>query len=75
MEIGVRVEGENLFTGEIRHTATAYLTYVSLDANSKPQPAPPLVLETDEERRRNREALTRRALRIAQLKMEGPATD
>ena len=31
MEIGVRVESENLFTGEIRHTASAYLTYVAID--------------------------------------------
>ena len=31
MEIGVRVEAENLLTGEVRHAASAYLTYVSLD--------------------------------------------
>jgi len=74
MEIGVRVEGENLFTGEIRHTATAYLTYVALDAAGKPQPVPPLILETEEERRRRDEALARRDARIAQKKLERQAS-
>ena len=36
MEIGVRVETENLFTGEVRHTASAYLTYVALDKSGRP---------------------------------------
>ena len=35
MEVGVRVEAENLMTGERRHTSTAYLTYVALDDNGK----------------------------------------
>ncbi len=38
MEIGVRVETENLFTGEKRHTASAYLTFVALDRNGRPYP-------------------------------------
>jgi len=74
MEIGVRVEGENLFTGQIRHTATAYLTYVALDQSGKPCPVPPLALETDEERRRNREALARREMRCEMKHLEGPAS-
>ena len=36
MEVGVRVESENIITGEVQHTASAYLTYVALDKNSKP---------------------------------------
>lgn len=73
MEIGVRVEGENLFTGEIRHLATAYLTYVALDSEGRPTTVPPLHLESDEERRRYNEAMSRRHLRLAQKSMEGPA--
>lgn len=60
MEIGVRVESEDLFTGEVRHTASAYLTFVSLDERHKPREIPPLILETEDENRRNAEALERR---------------
>jgi uncharacterized protein (TIGR00369 family) len=63
MEIGVRVEAEDLYTGEVRHTASAYLTFVALDENQKPRPVPQLILETEDEKRRNREAIQRRALR------------
>ena len=65
MEIGVRVEAENLLTGELRHTASAYLTYVALDNGGRPTDIPPLILETDEEKHRNQEALARRATRLA----------
>lgn len=61
MEIGVRVEAEELRTGEINHIASAYLTFVSLDVNHKPQPVPPFSPETDVERRRHREAQERKA--------------
>jgi uncharacterized protein (TIGR00369 family) len=64
MEVGVRVEAENPLTGEIRHTASAYLTYVSLDESRKPTEVPPLILETDNEKRRNREAQARRETRL-----------
>ena len=70
MEIGVRVEAENLITGVVRHAATAYLTYVALDPNGKPREAPPLILETEEERRRNSEARRRREVRLAEKKRE-----
>lgn len=60
MEVGVRVETEDPFTGEIKHVASAYITFVSLDENRKPVPIPPLILENDEDRRRFAEA-TRRA--------------
>ena len=66
MEIGVRVEAENLRTGEVRHAASAYLTYVAIDHEGKPAHVPPLVLETEEERRRNNDARSRRATRIAE---------
>ena len=66
MEVGVRVESENLLTGERLHTSTAYLTYVSLGANGKPIALPPVILETDVQKRRNQEAKTRREMRLAE---------
>jgi len=60
----VRVEAENFVTGEVRHTASAYLTFVSLDEKFKPRPIPPIILETDDEKRRNCEAQMRRAARL-----------
>lgn len=68
MEIGVRVEAENLMTGDVRHAASAYLTFVALDRQGHPSSVPPLVLETDEDRRRNREAKARRDTRLAETK-------
>ena len=70
MEIGVRVEAENLITGEVRHAATAYLTYVALDTQGRPRTVPPLILETEEEKRRNQEAARRRETRLAEKKRE-----
>ena len=70
MEIGVRVETENPMTGERRHTASAYLTYVALDRDGRPMPLPPLILETEEEMRRNREAKARRETRLVEKKKE-----
>jgi acyl-CoA hydrolase len=64
MEVGVRVESENPLTGEIRHNASAFLTYVSLDENRKPAEVPPLILETEAEKRRNRDAQARRETRL-----------
>jgi uncharacterized protein (TIGR00369 family) len=64
MEAGVRVQSENVVTGEARHTASAYLTFVALDAEGKPRPLPPLILETEDEFRRNRDAQTRREYRL-----------
>ena len=64
MELGVRVEAENLVSGEVRHTASAYLTFVALGENGKPKPVPVLVLETADEVRRNEEAMMRRKMRL-----------
>lgn len=63
IDVGVRVEVHNITNGEKRHAATAYLTYVSLSADGKPRPVPPLVLETDDERRRHARAVERRRMR------------
>lgn len=66
MEVGVRVEAENPRTGERRHTSTAYLTMVAMDDDAKPTEVPPLLAETPEEQRRQREAELRRANRLAE---------
>ncbi len=63
MDVGVRVEAENLITGEVRHTASAYLTYVALDADLRPKAVAPLIFETEEQERRSRQALARRKIR------------
>ena len=65
MEVGVRVEAENPITGETRHTGSAYLTFVALDAEKRPMQLPPLVLETEEDRHRNADAAERRQIRLA----------
>ena len=70
MEVGVRVESQNLLTGEIRHTVSAYMTFVALDKNGKPIAIPPLILETPEEQRRNREAQSSREARLREKTKE-----
>jgi len=67
MEVGVRVEAENPFTGEVRHTGTCFLTYVGLDSDRKPTTIPELRLETDEDKRRWAEAEERRKARLQQI--------
>ena len=64
MEVGVRVEREDPLTGERVHTATAYLTFVALGPDGKPREVPPLIAETDEEKRRMENARIRRAERL-----------
>ena len=64
MEIGVRVDAENIRTGEVRKVAAAYLTYVALGQDGRPTPVPPLILETEEDIRRNNEAKARRQARL-----------
>jgi len=65
MEVGVKVFSENILTGERKHTSSAYVTFVAIDLNGKPHKIPPLIAETDEDRRRFREAGERRRVRLA----------
>lgn len=65
MEVGVKVFSENILTGERKHTSTAYVTFVAIDLHSEPHPVAPLILETEEDRRRFREAGERRRQRLA----------
>jgi len=65
MEVGVQVETETLMTGEKLHTCSAYLTFVALDEHGKAMEAPPVIPETDEEKRRYEQAGERREYRLA----------
>ena len=66
MEVGVRVESENVRTGDTMHTSTAYLTMVALDDDGQPTQVPPVAPETPDETRREREAQLRRDTRLAE---------
>jgi len=65
MEVGVRVEAENLLSGEKRHTNTCFLTFVAIDSDHRPCPVPPLDLSDPEDERRFREGMRRREVREA----------
>jgi acyl-CoA hydrolase len=64
MEIGVKVWVEDLQTGAVRHTSSAYLTFVALDATGQTVPIPPVIPETEDEKRRYEEAAQRRDYRL-----------
>lgn len=68
MEACVQVIAENPLTGEQTHTNTAFFVYVALDEDGQPVRVPPLILETDEERRRWTEAEERRKMRRSHQK-------
>lgn len=68
LEIGVRVESENVLTGTRRHTNSCYLTFVAIDENGRPAAVPPVLPENDEERDRFRQAGARREQRVAEIK-------
>jgi acyl-CoA hydrolase len=64
MEVGVRVEVENLVSGEIRHTSSAYLTFVAIDKTGSRVAVPQVIPETEDEKRRYEEAGERRTYRL-----------
>jgi acyl-CoA hydrolase len=64
IEVGVRVEAENPITGEITHTNSAFAVFVALDDEGRPSPVPPLILETEEDRRRWNEGEERQEIRL-----------
>ena len=73
MEVGVRVEAEDLQTGNRRHTNSCYLTFVAIDRNGKPIEVPRLVPETEEELRRYEAAKARRQRRLEERTSEQAA--
>jgi acyl-CoA hydrolase len=68
------VYAENVLTGERRHTSTAYLTFVAVDLDQKAHAVRPLILETDEDKRRYEEAGERRRVRLA-MRNKQPLAD
>lgn len=71
MEVGVRVEAEDLMTGRRRHTNSCYLTFVAVDRNGRPVEVPGLVPESDDEKRRWAAAKERRRRRLEEREEEG----
>ncbi len=67
IQVGLRVETINPCTGAMRHAATAYFTLVALDEEGHPTPVPPIIPETDEDRRRMHEAICRRKAWLERL--------
>jgi acyl-CoA hydrolase len=65
MEVGVKVETENLLTGDKLHTCSAYLTFVALDEKGKAVSVPPVIPESEDEKRRYEQAGERREYRLA----------
>jgi uncharacterized protein (TIGR00369 family) len=64
MEVGVRVDVETVQTSERRRVASAHLVFVGLDKNGTPAPVPPVIVQSDEERRRQAQARIRREQRL-----------
>ncbi|SFI32696.1 Acyl-CoA hydrolase [Paenibacillus sp. UNC496MF] len=64
MEVYVKVETENVYTGERKTAVTAFFTFVALDDAGKPKPVPAIVPETDEEAELHRTAPDRYELRM-----------
>lgn len=68
MEVELRVETENLLTGEVLHTNSAYFVYVALGVDRKPTAVPRLIFENEAEERRFAEGQQRQDVRLARSK-------
>jgi len=68
MEVELRVETENLQTGEVTHTNSAYFVYVALDEARRPTAVPRLRLQSEAEERRFAEGTARQSVRLARSK-------
>jgi acyl-CoA hydrolase len=73
MEVGVRIEAEDLLTGNRRHTNSCYLTFVAIDRNGRPVEVPLLIPETPDEQRRFEAASERRRRRLEERELEAEA--
>ncbi len=63
MEVGIQVTSENLEGGTVRHTNSCYFTMVAVDKDGKPTTIEPLQPQTEEEKRRWKDAEARRTQR------------
>ena len=73
MEVGVKVWVENYIAATRRHVSSAYLTFVAIDRQGNHLRVPPVVPETDEEKRRYEDAARRRASRKAEMERKRAA--
>jgi len=64
MKVGVRVEAEDIYKGTINHISSAYLTIVALDNAGRPKVVPPLILVSEDDKQRNKEALLRKEIKF-----------
>lgn len=71
VETEVRVEAEDMLTGQVTHVASAYVVYVALDEHGRPTPVPPLLAETEDERHRMEQARLRREARLSAARSRG----
>jgi len=67
MEVGVKAYVEDLRSGERKHVSSAYLTFVALDESGRPVRVPPVIPESEDEKRRFQQAEERRAYRLQLL--------
>ena len=72
LEVGVRVEAEDLQSGRTWHVGSAYLVFVSLGEDGKPRAVPTLLPEAPDDLRRQREARERKARRSRNGGRGGP---
>lgn len=70
MEIGVRVEAEDLISGRRRHTNSCYLTFVAVDRNGRPVAVPAVRPDSEDEKRRFAAAKERRRRRLEERNAE-----
>ena len=70
METRVVVTAENVISGEVTHTNTAYFVYVALGDNGRPTPVPHILCVTEEEKKRHERATARQAYRLQQREQQ-----
>jgi Acyl-CoA hydrolase len=75
VEVGVRVDALDPISGRTRHANSAYLVFVAVDEHGAPRPVPPLIAESETEKRRQREASLRREARLAHKEAVRAARD
>ena len=73
MEVGCRVETEDMRTGTRRYVTKSYLTFVAVDNDGKPRTISPLELVTEDDHRRHADAEYRRAERLRAAGRTGAA--
>lgn len=74
LETRLVVSAENIMTGAVTHTNTAYFVYVALDRQGETVEVPQLILETEEERKLWEEGAARQAARLERRRRERPIT-